>query len=67
MKMTSGYIPNFLSNSKEFLNKFGKQIIDAANEVKTPKKFVNDVREAMDANIKSSWKGPTQFSRGNFA
>ena len=56
--MTSGYIPNFLSNSKEFLNKFGKQIIDAANEVKTPKKFVNDVREAMDANIKFTDYGP---------
>ena len=34
--MTSGYIPNFLSNSKEFLSKFGKQLVDAAKEVKAP-------------------------------
>ena len=56
--MTSGYIPNFLSNSKEFLNKFGKQLVDAAKEVKAPKKFVNDVRDAMDANIKFTDYGP---------
>ena len=41
-------IANYFSNSKELLNKFGGQIINAASEVKAPKKFINDVREAME-------------------
>ena len=36
----------------------GKQLVDAAKEVKAPKKFVNDVRDAMDANIKFTDYGP---------
>ena len=36
-------IANYFSNSKELLNKFGEQIINAASEVKAPKKFINDV------------------------
>ena len=51
-------IANYFSNSKELLNKFGEQIINAASEVKAPKKFINDVRDAMDANIKFTDYGP---------
>ena len=52
--MTRGSVPNFLSNSQQFLRKFGDRIIEASKDVQAPKKFIDDISKVFSANLKQA-------------
>jgi hypothetical protein len=54
MEMTRGSVPNFLSNSQQFLRKFGDRIIEASKDVQAPKKFIDDISKVFSANLKQA-------------
>ena len=52
--MTRGSVPNFLSNSQQFLRKFGDRIIEASKDVQAPRKFIDDISKVFSANLKQA-------------
>ena len=54
MEITRGSVPNFLSNSQQFLRKFGDRIIEASKDVQAPKKFIDDISKVFSANLKQA-------------
>ena len=52
--MTRGSVPNFLSNSQQFLRKFGDRIIEASKDIQAPQKFISDVSKVFSANLKQA-------------
>ena len=52
--MTRGSVPNFLTNSQQFLRKFGDRIIEASKDVQAPKKFIDDISKVFSANLKQA-------------
>tara|TARA_A100001011_G_scaffold257293_1_gene265569 strand:+ start:1572 stop:2852 length:1281 start_codon:yes stop_codon:yes gene_type:complete len=54
MEMARGSVPNFLSNSQQFLRKFGDRIIEASKDIQAPQKFISDVSKVFSANLKQA-------------
>ena len=52
--MTRGSVPNFLSNSQQFLRKFGDRIIEASKDIQAPQKFISDISKVFSANLKQA-------------
>ncbi len=52
--MARGSVPNFLSNSQQFLRKFGDRIIEASKDIQAPQKFISDVSKVFSANLKQA-------------
>jgi len=54
MEMARGSVPNFLSNSQQFLRKFGDRIIEASKDIQAPQKFISDISKVFSANLKQA-------------
>ena len=52
--MARGSVPNFLSNSQQFLRKFGDRIIEASKDIQAPQKFISDISKVFSANLKQA-------------